>query len=189
MSRLSLLSLLLGAAQLGGRPCAAHPQARLCRVLAAVDAAAASSPPDGSAVEVVCREGPRYVLELARMGAEFTRSQGGGLHLTREGGHSARRIVHAADATGAEIERALLARARAHPNIAFFEHTLGLDLLVEALGDQVRGLGSCWWLRGLLLQGCLHHACPVVLCSEQCPTPPPPTPPPPPPGHTLLPGC
>jgi hypothetical protein len=61
-------------------------------------------------VEVVCREGPRYVLELAKFGAEFTRcGEGhgaacapedgvgpGGLHLTREGGHSARRIVHAA---------------------------------------------------------------------------------------------
>ena len=48
-------------------------------------------------MEVVCREGPRYVLELAAFGASFTRcSQSGALHLTREGGHSARRIVHAA---------------------------------------------------------------------------------------------
>ena len=50
------------------------------------------------AVEVVCREGPKLVLELARFGAEFTRSEAGELHLTREGGHSARRIVHAGEA-------------------------------------------------------------------------------------------
>jgi L-aspartate oxidase len=82
-------------------------------------------------VDVVCREGPRYVLELARFGAEFTRHSSGALHLTREGGHSARRIVHAADATGAEIERALVAAAVAHPNIAAFEDHLAVDLLSE----------------------------------------------------------
>lgn len=53
-----------------------------------------------SAVEVVCREGPARVLELVKFGAEFTRNKDGSLHLTREGGHSNRRIVHAADLTG-----------------------------------------------------------------------------------------
>lgn len=48
----------------------------------------------------------------------------GTLHLTREGGHTNRRIVHAADLTGREIERALLATARSHPNISFHEHHL-----------------------------------------------------------------
>lgn len=96
--------------------------------------------PPRSAVDVVCREGPRYVLELAKFGAEFTRHQGGGLHLTREGGHSARRIVHAADATGAEIERALVAAARAAPSISFFEHHLAVDLLSEW------GINMRWWL-------------------------------------------
>lgn len=112
----------------------------------------------------MCREGPRYVLELARFGAEFTRASSGALHLTREGGHSARRIVHAADATGAEIERALVATARAHPNIHFFEHHLAVDLLTEEIGgvryclgadvlDQAAGaMARCaacllgWWL-------------------------------------------
>ena len=45
----------------------------------------------------MCREGPRLVLELAKFGTEFTKAEGGGLHLTREGGHSARRIVHAGE--------------------------------------------------------------------------------------------
>lgn len=51
-------------------------------------------------VEAVCREGPAEVLKLAELGAKFTRTKKGSLHLTREGGHSARRVVHAADATG-----------------------------------------------------------------------------------------
>jgi L-aspartate oxidase len=108
-------------------------------------------------VEVVCREGPRYVLELAKFGAEFTRQPSGGLHLTREGGHSARRIVHAADATGAEIERALVAAAAANPNITCFEHHLAVDLLSEwdamhcaawrVLWDCVRLLPATWGQR------------------------------------------
>ena len=88
------------------------------------------------AVEVVCREGPSAVLELAELGAQFTRGAGGSLHLTREGGHSARRIVHAADVTGREIERALLAAAAAKGNITFFEDHLAVDLV----WDEVRSL-------------------------------------------------
>lgn len=66
---------------------------------------------------MVCREGPARVLELVQLGAQFTTQPDGALHLTKEGGHSARRVVHAADMTGREIERALLAAARAHRNI------------------------------------------------------------------------
>lgn len=86
---------------------------------------------DPQAVDVVCREGPARVLDLVKMGAEFNRNEDGSLHLTKEGGHSKRRIVHAADMTGREIERALLATARAHPNIHFFEHHLAVDLVTE----------------------------------------------------------
>ena len=85
---------------------------------------------DRRAVETVCVEGPARVLELAAMGAEFTMDGAtGALHLTKEGGHSARRVVHAADATGAEIERALLGQAMRHPNITFYEHKLAVDLV------------------------------------------------------------
>lgn len=52
------------------------------------------------AVEAVCREGPAEVLKLAEMGAKFTQTRNGSLHLTQEGGHSNRRVVHAEDATG-----------------------------------------------------------------------------------------
>lgn len=84
---------------------------------------------DVQAVETVCSEGPERVLELAAMGASFTKDDDGHLHLTREGGHSARRVVHAADATGAEIERALLSKVTSHPNITMFEHHVAVDLV------------------------------------------------------------
>ena len=90
------------------------------------------------AVEVVCREGAERVLELAAWGAAFTRDGAtGALHLTREGGHSHRRVVHAADATGAEIMRALEALARVDPNIDVYEHHHAVDLVAgEAEGTR-----------------------------------------------------
>ncbi|KAL6623155.1 hypothetical protein ACP70R_033034 [Stipagrostis hirtigluma subsp. patula] len=63
---------------------------------------------DEEAVRVVCTEGPERVKELVAMGASFDHGEDGRLHLAREGGHSHHRIVHSADMTGREIERALL---------------------------------------------------------------------------------
>jgi L-aspartate oxidase len=65
------------------------------------------------------------------MGAQFTQDPSGNLHLTREGGHTARRIVHAADATGAEIARTLTSAARNHPSITLLEHHMCVDLVVS----------------------------------------------------------
>jgi L-aspartate oxidase len=89
-------------------------------------------------VEAVCREGPARVLELVKFGAEFTRNSDGSLHLTREGGHTNRRIVHAADLTGKEIERALLDKARSTPNIHFYEHHLAIDLVTDEAAGSVK---------------------------------------------------
>ncbi|KAG2439353.1 hypothetical protein HXX76_004712 [Chlamydomonas incerta] len=97
---------------------------------------------DPQAVEVVCREGPARVLELVEQGAEFSRNSDGSLHLTKEGGHSNRRIVHAADMTGAEIERALLTAAKSHRNIHFFEHHLAVDLVVDDYGGMLHCFGA-----------------------------------------------
>ena len=96
---------------------------------------------DESAVEAVCSEGAERVLELIEFGAEFTRNKDGSLHLTREGGHSDRRIVHAADLTGAEIERALLECAMKDPNIDFFEHHMAVDLVTGKIGGVKACLG------------------------------------------------
>jgi L-aspartate oxidase len=81
-------------------------------------------------VELCAREGPDRVRDLMARGARFDRNGHDELSLTREGGHSARRVVHATDATGAEVERALLAQARAHPNIRVVEHQTAIDLIM-----------------------------------------------------------
>jgi L-aspartate oxidase len=84
--------------------------------------------------EVVARicaeEGPARVLELAARGAKFDREADGSFSLGREGGHSARRVVKSVDATGAEVERALVERAGSHPNIRILEHHTAIDLIV-----------------------------------------------------------
>ena len=87
---------------------------------------------DPSAVDVVCREGPAAVKRLVDFGTQFTRSENGELHLAREGGHSEKRIVHADDMTGKEVERALLQSAVASANITFYEHHLVRDLVTSS---------------------------------------------------------
>ena len=82
-------------------------------------------------VREVVRQGPGAVRELVELGARFTR-EGEDFELGREGGHSARRIVHARDQTGREIERALLAAAGRHPNITLHENHVAVDLLLES---------------------------------------------------------
>lgn len=95
---------------------------------------------DPAAVDVVVGEGPDRVRELIALGAEFTKEQGR-LHLGREGGHSANRIVHAADTTGREVERALLASVADHPNIQIFEHHFALEIITDHhLGRHVNRL-------------------------------------------------
>jgi L-aspartate oxidase len=98
------------------------------------------------AVEVCVKEGPGRIRELIELGARFTlRSGGEELDLTREGGHSKRRVAHAADATGREIERALLAACDEQPNIRFFENAMAIDLIAERRarrGESDRCLGA-----------------------------------------------
>src|SRR5213082_1657785 len=77
-------------------------------------------------------EGPACVRELIEMGAEFTRDASEfGYHLTREGGHSQRRVVHAADLTGMEVERTLL-NAAARAGVKFFEEHHAIDLILAS---------------------------------------------------------
>ena len=90
---------------------------------------------DPAAVRVLVDEGPQRVRDLAALGAAFDRDPDGVLELTREGGHLHRRIVHAGgDATGAEVERALLAAVAATDDIEVIEHALVLDLLTDSHG-------------------------------------------------------
>ncbi|NBD09480.1 MULTISPECIES: L-aspartate oxidase [Corallococcus] len=83
------------------------------------------------AVEVTVREGPTRLKELVALGAEFDRRGGGEFDLTREGGHSARRVIHSGDITGREVQRALLAACDEQPNITFFQNTAAIDLILD----------------------------------------------------------
>ncbi|HYG12257.1 MAG TPA: L-aspartate oxidase [Pyrinomonadaceae bacterium] len=86
---------------------------------------------DERAVRVLVEDGRRYMRELIEWGAEFDR-EGGQLLFTQEAAHSRRRILHAGgDATGHEIVRALLARARADKRIEFLAHAATEELIVE----------------------------------------------------------
>ncbi len=102
-------------------------------------------------VRTILSEGPERVAELIEFGAQFTERDAPNrygekeLDLTKEGGHSKRRVLHAKDATGREIERALLAAIAANPNITIFENHLTIDLLTtQKLGYAVanRCLGA-----------------------------------------------
>jgi len=90
-----------------------------------------------SAVRTILAEGPERIAELIALGTQFTErdipnsSGGRELDLTKEGGHSKRRILHAKDATGAEIERALLSAVAATPSITVLENHFAIDLILE----------------------------------------------------------
>ncbi len=89
-----------------------------------------------AAVDVLVREGPEEVATLVERGTQFDLDAAGRFALTREGGHHRHRIAHAGgDATGAEIERALVATVRADPGIEIVEQALVLDLLPARTTD------------------------------------------------------
>jgi L-aspartate oxidase len=82
-------------------------------------------------VRMVIEEGPERVRDLIALGAAFDREADGDLHLGREGGHSAHRIVHATDMTGREVERALLAAVRRNARITVLEYHYAVNLLTQ----------------------------------------------------------
>lgn len=90
-----------------------------------------------SAVRTIVQEGPERIAELIELGMHFTereipRSHGAReLDLGKEGGHSKRRILHAKDITGREVERALLAAVAEQPNIEVFENHMAIDLITS----------------------------------------------------------
>jgi L-aspartate oxidase len=102
-------------------------------------------------VNFVVERGRAAIEALGKLGVEFDREGSGGtqgsaeFELGREGGHTVRRVLHHRDATGREIERALLARARAHPNITLLEDHCAIDLLTTrgaGLPGPNRSLGA-----------------------------------------------
>ena len=90
---------------------------------------------DPAAVRVLVTEGPEAVRELIALGANFDLDDDGVISLTREGGHHRDRIAHAGgDATGAEIQRALIEAVANAPDIEVIQHALAVDLLLDEVG-------------------------------------------------------
>ncbi|MBM4379135.1 MAG: L-aspartate oxidase [Deltaproteobacteria bacterium] len=94
------------------------------------------------AVEATVRDGPARIRELVKLGAGFDRRQDGEWDLTREGGHSKRRVIHAGDITGRELERALLTACDEQPHIQFFPDATALDLVRDRAPPGGRVLGA-----------------------------------------------
>ena len=89
---------------------------------------------DPAATRFVVENGKRAIDWLIEQGVKFSRDEAG-YHLTREGGHSARRVIHVADATGFAVQETLTNIVRQHPNITVLEHHIAIDLITgEKLG-------------------------------------------------------
>jgi len=88
---------------------------------------------DENAARYIAEHSAQAVQWLVDAGVNFSPDPDGplGLHLTREGGHAVRRIAHVADATGKAIHDALLARAKAHPNITLRERWMAVDVITS----------------------------------------------------------
>ncbi|MFC0252041.1 L-aspartate oxidase [Massilia consociata] len=115
----------------------------------------------------LCEEAAtRYIVEngraaiewLIEQGVPFTRDASAelGFHLTREGGHSQRRIIHAADATGHAVQVTLEQKVRAHPNISLFEHHCAIDVITS---DKLTGSG---------VHGAIHGGIPHLVGQPRC---------------------
>ncbi len=97
-------------------------------------------------VRTIVGEGPALVRELIEFGVKFTEQENarGQYDLGREGGHTRRRVLHAGDITGREIERALLVQVAKHKNITVFEESMVIDLITTqklGLSEPNRCLG------------------------------------------------
>ncbi|QJE02294.1 L-aspartate oxidase [Massilia forsythiae] len=88
---------------------------------------------DEAATRYIVEHGRESIEWLIEQGVPFTRDESAelGFHLTREGGHSQRRIIHAADATGHAVQVTLEQKVRAHPNITLFEHHCAIDVITS----------------------------------------------------------
>ena len=89
---------------------------------------------DHAATRFVIENGRRAIEWLIGQGVNFTRDEAEGYHLTREGGHSARRVIHVADTTGLAVQEALTRKVLKHPNITVLEHHIAIDFIT---GDKL----------------------------------------------------
>ncbi|WP_374587696.1 L-aspartate oxidase [Ideonella dechloratans] len=100
---------------------------------------------DEHTARYIAQNSAQAIEWLVAQGVPFSPDPSGplGLHLTREGGHAVRRIAHAADATGKAIHEALLARARAHPNVELRARWMAVDLITNRHVKKSDGRPQC----------------------------------------------
>ncbi|MCI1141790.1 L-aspartate oxidase [Sphingomonas sp. WKB10] len=98
---------------------------------------------DRDIVEFVVENALAAIERLTQLGVPFA-TEGNALHLTREGGHSHRRIVHVADATGWAVQEALQRAAEAHPNITLVPDQVAIDLATSRHEQRYSGAGNVW---------------------------------------------
>lgn len=103
---------------------------------------------DLAAVQFVIERAPQSIDRLCELGVPFNREQHA-LHLTREGGHSHRRIVHVDDATGWAVQSALLAAAEANPNITMLAGRTAIDLITDRHREAFSAAGRVWGVYAL----------------------------------------
>ena len=99
---------------------------------------------DRKTVEFVVGNAPAAIERLAALGVPFNPGVSERWHLTREGGHSHRRIVHVDDATGQAVQQALEKAAIAHPNITLAPDRAAIDLVTGRHGERYSGDGHVW---------------------------------------------
>ncbi len=103
---------------------------------------------DRETVEFVIERAPASIDRLVELGVPFNQ-ESGDLHLTREGGHSHRRIVHVDDATGWAVQSALLAAADANPNITLAPGRTCIDFITDRHREQFSAAGRVWGVYAL----------------------------------------
>ncbi|MFC4294144.1 L-aspartate oxidase [Novosphingobium tardum] len=99
-------------------------------------------------VEYVIERAPHAIDRLVELGVPFN-TEAGALHLTREGGHSQRRIVHVNDATGWAVQEALLKAANANPNITLLPGQTCIDFVTGRHEERYSGSGRVWGVYAL----------------------------------------
>ena len=101
---------------------------------------------DEEVVRRVIEESGARIHDLLNIGVRFETNEDGDFHFAKEGGHSQRRILHAKDATGKEIERALNDAASSHIQITLKPNTLAMDLIQREHQNPEKGIAGVWCL-------------------------------------------
>lgn len=120
---------------------------------------------DEDVVRSIIAEAGERINDLIAIGVNFEREADGSFSLAQEGGHSSKRILHAKDATGREIERALSSYAEQHERITLRPNTLAIDLIQRMHGDPSQGVAGVWCLNQATNQVITLEADAVVLAT------------------------